>query len=247
MTAARPPGAVASEGIVGVVGLAPVATADFYAKLVACTPATKDWHHLRVLIDSNPKIPSRGRHLELGEADPSPSIRETIAQLAAAGATVIAVPCNTAHVLYDRYASGAPADTPNLPELTARALAARMRAPGEVVVFASRLTAAHALYEAAFAPHGRTVRDGSRLQDEVSALIEQVKQSFDLPAARARFARILRETTGAAGIVLGCTELSVIADPADAGAPLVDSNLALAEYCRDHCRGLVGSGVRLRA
>jgi len=235
------------EGVVGVVGLAPVATADFYAKLVACTPATKDWHHLRVLIDSNPKIPSRGRHLELGEADPSSEIRATIERLATAGATVIAVPCNTAHVLYERYAIAAPADTPNLPELTARALAERLRGPGEVVVFASRLTAAHRLYDAAFAPYGFKVRDGRVRQDEVSALIEQVKQSTDLPGARERFGGLLREASDSAGIVLGCTELSVIADPAAAGVALIDSNLALAEYCRDHCRGRVGSGVRLRA
>ena len=111
-----------AEGIIGVVGVAPAATADFYQRLVALTTAAKDWEHVRVLIDSNPKIPSRGRHLELGEADPSPFIRAAISALAARGATVIAVPCNTAHILYPRFADGAPGLVVHLIEVTVAAM-----------------------------------------------------------------------------------------------------------------------------
>src|SRR4051812_28423752 len=88
------------ERVLGVLGVAPAATADFFVKLTSLTHARKDWEHVRVLIDSNPKIPSRGRHLELGETDPSPYLREGIEALLAQGAALVALPCNTAHILY---------------------------------------------------------------------------------------------------------------------------------------------------
>ena len=107
------------EGTIGVVGVAPWATLDFCRAVYSLVDAEKDWHYPRLLIDANAKIPSRGRYLELGERDPSPLIRETIDELAEQGATVVAVPCNTAHLLYDRWASGARVAVPNLIEVTA--------------------------------------------------------------------------------------------------------------------------------
>jgi hypothetical protein len=48
----------ARQKVVGVLGgMGPLATADFYTKLVRLTPARTDQDHLRVLIDSNPKVP----------------------------------------------------------------------------------------------------------------------------------------------------------------------------------------------
>ena len=73
----------ADEGVIGVVGVAPWATLDFLNALYKRVPATKDWHFPRVLCDVNTKLPSRGRHFELGERDPSPFIKDSIAELAA--------------------------------------------------------------------------------------------------------------------------------------------------------------------
>lgn len=48
------------EKTVGVIGgMGPEATVDFLRRLVARTPARDDADHLRVLVDNNPKIPSR--------------------------------------------------------------------------------------------------------------------------------------------------------------------------------------------
>ena len=49
------------EKVVGVLGLAPQATYDFYCKFVEANPAEKDWEYVRVIMDINTKIPSRGR------------------------------------------------------------------------------------------------------------------------------------------------------------------------------------------
>ena len=129
------------EKIIGVIGVAPTATADFYSKLIRLTPAQKEWEHAHVLIDSNPKIPSRGRYFELGETDPTPFIRNSIERLCHMGATIIAIPCNTAHILYERY-------TYELPVMVIHMIKATIdttvhclgKIPQKAAVFASRLT-----------------------------------------------------------------------------------------------------------
>jgi aspartate racemase len=225
------------EQSVGVVGVAPAATADFFVKLTSLKQTRKDWEHLRVLIDSNPKIPSRGRHLELGETDPSPFLREAIESLLARGAGLVAVPCNTAHILYERYAHGLEARVPHMIESTVAALIARLPRPDRVVVFASRMVASHGSYSRILAARGGSVLDTSASQDEVSALIEAVKQGKPLGVCRAGMQRLVARYPDARAFILGCTELSLLLGPGDAAVPVIDSNLALAEECFRRARG----------
>ena len=49
-----------SEKVIGILGgMGPEATLDLFAKIIAHTPAARDQDHLRVVIDSNPKVPDR--------------------------------------------------------------------------------------------------------------------------------------------------------------------------------------------
>lgn len=76
-----------SEGVIGVLGVNPKATATFLKHLTA-PEYPKEWIHPRILVDLNPKIPSRGRHLELGETSPASYIKEGILGLLKAGASL---------------------------------------------------------------------------------------------------------------------------------------------------------------
>src|SRR5690348_692419 len=109
------------EGVLGVVGVAPWATLDFARALYRQVNARKDWHYPRVLLDINTKLPSRGRHLQLGETDPSEAIAATIDELARQGATLAVVVCNTAHILFDRWSRNAPIPILHIIEETVRA------------------------------------------------------------------------------------------------------------------------------
>ncbi|XAS70145.1 amino acid racemase [Micrococcaceae bacterium Sec5.1] len=82
-------------GILG--GMGPAATADFYLKLVRATPATRDQEHLRVLIWSDPTIPDRTAALLTNGLDPTPALIAGARLLQDSGASMLAVPCNTAH------------------------------------------------------------------------------------------------------------------------------------------------------
>ncbi len=80
--------------------MGPRATLDFYGKLIAYTDALSDQLHPRVLIDSNAKIPDRTAYLLGRGQDPLPFLLESMQGLVRSGATVLAMPCNTAHTFH---------------------------------------------------------------------------------------------------------------------------------------------------
>lgn len=238
MPAIAPPGGAvdwpADELTIGVVGVAPWATIDFLARVTRHTPATRDWHHLRVLVDGNPKIPSRGRCLELGETDPTPAIRDTIAELAARGADLVVVPCNTAHLFFGGFAEGAPCVVPDMVALTGRATAVAAPGARRVAVLGSRATVSGGRYARTLAARGMTQLDGRGWDDDVRALIEAIKRG-GRPDAHLADVVARAEAAGADAVILACTELSVAAPP-PARVPVLDSNDILARWCVEWAR-----------
>lgn len=220
------------EGTIGVVGVAPWATLEFCRAVYSLVPAEKDWHYPRILVDANSKIPSRGRHLQLGEVDPSPLIRLTIEELARQGATVAVVPCNTAHILYDRWGVGTSIPALNIVEVTAAQVA--RRGVARVAVLASQSIDADGLYRRAIERHGvEVVPPGASTQEEINAVIAHVKVTGGASAeARDALQRVLAaaKAHGAELAVLGCTELGLVRAALGDAPPLptVDSNEALA-------------------
>ena len=86
-------------GILG--GMGPLATADLFEKIIAHTRAARDQEHLRVLIDSNTRIPDRTAAILQGGEDPAPELRSSARGLERQGAELLIMPCNTAHYFYD--------------------------------------------------------------------------------------------------------------------------------------------------
>lgn len=87
-------------GVLG--GMGPAASAEFYVRLTSQTPATCDQDHLQVVVWSDPTVPDRSTSLLLGDDRPWPKLREGILGLKNAGCSHIVIPCNTAHLWYDR-------------------------------------------------------------------------------------------------------------------------------------------------
>ncbi|MCR4509702.1 aspartate/glutamate racemase family protein [Pseudomonas sp. GLN_6] len=228
------------EGVIGVVGVAPWATIDFLRALYLQVAAEKDWHYPRVLCDINTKLPSRGRHLQLGERDPSPFIAETIVELAHQGASLVVVPCNTAHILYPAWAADAPVAVPSIVQASVVAVAG---ASGQVAVFASRSVYQHGLYERALSAAGLSMAVLSTQQIAlVDALIAAVKVAGHvplelLPQVESLLAGLAERGVGA--LILGCTELAELAPLGRRHLScVVDSNAALARAA------LLGIGMR---
>ena len=86
-------------GILG--GMGPEATLDLFSKIIANTPAAKDQDHLRVVIDSNPKVPDRTAAILRGGESPVPAMKAGIQALKQAGADFVVIPCVSAHFFLD--------------------------------------------------------------------------------------------------------------------------------------------------
>lgn len=219
------------EGVLGVIGVAPWATIEFLRAFYALIPATKDWHYPRVLTDTNTKLPSRGRYFQLGERDPSPFIAETIREMADMGATTIVLPCNTAHLLYDRWAADALVPIPHIVKETV-ALASGHGA-SLVTALTSTSLANFDLYGSEIEKQGmRCHRLASEDQSLISSVLEEVKVhaavSADSLEKLDRLWAKLREA-GVDTVLLGCTELSTLVPHfASHGLKAYDSNHALA-------------------
>ncbi len=233
---AKPPrrraGAPRGEKVVGVLGgMGPLATADFYTKLVRLTPARIDQDHLRVIIDSNPKIPDRTAGFQGEGPDPTPHLVATARALERAGAEVIAIPCNSAHVYLAQIRRSVRIPVLDIMEEVAAAAAALTPRPRAVGLLATPGTIRARLYHRALASREIDVVDPTALEEEgVLFAIKAVKAGTLGPAVRKRVrdacAALIRR--GANAIVLGCTELPLVMGPQDAPVPVLDGTELLA-------------------
>lgn len=226
------------EGVIGIVGVAPWATIDFLQALYSQVNAQKDWHYPRVIADINTKIPSRGRFFELGERDPTPFIKATIVELADMGATVIVVPCNTAHILYDNWSSGISVPVPNIIRSTVNEVL--YKNVSKVAVFSSETIRKSKLYSICIEYHGLSYVCLSRAQqDIISAVINNIKingkpDSYFINQVDNVLQELLNQ--GVNGLILGCTELKYFETRCKLlFTAVAESNSALAKAALMYC------------
>lgn len=230
--------------LVGVLGgMGPAATADFYAKLVRATPARTDQEHLRVVIWADPTVPDRSAALLHDGEDPAPALAAGARALAAAGATLIAVPCNTAHAFLDGVSRvGVP--LVHMIRETALAVASVVPPGSRVGLLATTGTVAAGLYQRELEAVGtEAVLPDERDQDAVMAAIGAVKAG-DVDDARRTLVEAARRLTarGARAVVAGCTEIPLALHADDVAVPVVDPATVLAEAVVARVRGRAASG-----
>jgi aspartate racemase len=229
-------GSAPRRGILGILGgMGPLATADFFAKLVALTPAEDDAMHVPVLVASLPQIPPRvPAILDNGES-PLPMLVAVRNRLVAAGATTIAMPCNTAHHWYDALSRGGP---PMLHIADAAITALRRLAPrpARVGLVATTGTLVSGFYQERLAQAGYAslLPEADDLARDIVPAIAAVKSGRLHQGGEGfvRAARALR-VRGADAVILACTEVppavAAVGKPAD--VPCVDATEALAAAC----------------
>ena len=221
-------------GVLG--GMGPLATADFYEKLIARTPATRDQEHIPVVIYAVPQVPDRAAALLAGGASPLPALQAGIRTLVAAGAQTIAMPCHTAHAWYDELAASSPTPIIHIADAAAAA-ALGIAGPGaRLGLIATAGTLAAGFYPRRLAAHGFvcTVPTEAEMRDFVTPGIGKVKAGALEEGGRQieRAVGALMER-GAGAVVLACTETPVALDRIASGlrARCVDATAALAGAC----------------
>lgn len=192
-------------GIIG--GVGPMATVDFYKKVVEMTDASCDQEHIHVLIDGNSQVPDRTASILAGDERPLPYLIDSARRLEAAGADLLVVTCNAAHFFFDKLEAACSVPLLNMVVLAARE-AARLgfRCTGLLAVDG---TLCAGVYDRVFQEQGlRLVHPDDFGQRLVMHLIyDEVKAGAPVhPEALYPTLDDMSER-GAECFILGCTEL----------------------------------------
>jgi aspartate racemase len=165
--------------------------------------------------------------------------------LAANGATMLAMPCNTAHYYADDIVEAVPLPFLNMITLTVERIAAMTSVGTRVGLLASTAVFKIGLYEQAFKRRGLSIGAPGR-QDDVMALIRAVKTGDTGATQRKALAAIAEQLAndGAGIILVACTELSIMADAIEAPVPVLDALDVLAGEIVARVKGLGTSHLR---
>lgn len=232
------------EKVVGILGgMGPEATLDCFGKIIRSTRAKKDQDHLRVIVDSNSKVPDRTAAVLGKGPSPVPALVESALLLARGGADFIIIPCVSAHVFLEEVRAQVDVPIVSMLDVVARAVVEARPPIRTVGLLGTTGTIRAGRFERRLAREGMTVLvpdDAS--QERVMAAIYDIK---DLAPARSR-STITAElvavaealiSRGAQAIVAGCTEIPLALNQESLRVPYFDSVLVLARAAVDRAGG----------
>ena len=221
-------------GILG--GLGPAASCYLYQMLIDHTPATCDQDHIDIVISSRASTPDRTAFI-MGKSkdDPFAVMEQDGFSLVHYGATVLAIPCNTAHYFYDRLAEALPVPVLNMPRLTV----ADAKAAGctKLGILATDGTLAAETYQLACQAQGIdwAVPSEEHQQEVMSVIYDDNKQGKRADMAKFGAAVHDLKKQGCDMAVLGCTELSLVKRDEHLGKFFIDSTEVLCRHALEAC------------
>lgn len=236
------------SGAIGVLGgVGPYAGLDLMRKIFDQTSAHCDQDHLPVIQYSlSHKIPDRTAFL-LGQSNDNPglAIGEIMVGLARSGATVIGMPCNTAHspaildaALASLEKSGCKVRFVHMIDAVVKSIRTRWPALHKVGVLSTIGTYETRIYQDALGKAGFEVlfpdaEGRGRVQDAISNAEYGIKAQSN-PVTERAYSQLSEEARklveqGAEAVVLGCTEIPLALTERELhGVPLVDATFVLA-------------------
>jgi aspartate racemase len=232
----------AAPGLIGVLGgMGPLATVDFMQKLIAATAlangAHRDQDHVPVVVSSIPQIPDRVAAFRGEGISPLAAMVSSGQRLINAGAGLIVVPCNTAHLWFAELEAALQAPMLHLVDAALEDAASGMQAGANLGLLCTDATLASGLYQTRAAQSEKyaavhwTLPTASEMLTLVVPGIQAVKlgqldQARDLLSEAAK--ALVRR--GAGSLVLGCTEIPLVLNSASNQfqVPVVDATASLA-------------------
>jgi aspartate racemase len=222
-------------GILG--GMGPEAAIDLQAKILRLTPATNDQAHLPVVVWNVPQIPDRTAAIIGNGESPVDAMDQGIQALGKMGAQRIVIACNTAHHWH-----GALQNKTAIPILhIADAVHVTLSASAEPIrcvgLMATLGTVSSGFYAARLASLGvELIVPGSGAQQALSTAIGLLK-SGQHDAAATIVDQVAQELLdlGAQRLILGCTELPLVAEKLSTQHLCIDATVALAKAAVSEC------------
>lgn len=215
-------------GVIG--GLGPLATLDFFDRVLKRTRAVKEQEHLRLIIDNNTKIPDRNAYMRGEGPSPGPALAASAKGLEVAGAEVIVMACNTTHI-WEREIRAA-ISVPFLSIIDETAAAVADLRPEAVGVLAVDACLKGGLYQEALKKAGvKPLLLSEDSQKTFMDLIYRIKSGDTGETVKRAMVTLARrlEAQGAEAIIAGCTEIPIVLAADDIDGELVSSTDVLVE------------------
>jgi len=217
-------------GIIG--GMGPEATVDFMKRIIQLTPAEDDGDHIRMIVDNNPKIPSRIKAIIEGTGEtPVPALIQLAKNLESWGADFLAMPCNTAHFYYEPVNAAVHIPVLNMIELTVDTVS---RHPDirKVGFLGSTAVIMTEMYVNAFIKKDvEVINPEPKQQASIMSIIKEIKagsyKDEIFAALQDSIDRLIQKDAQA--LLIACTELSMIADLLESKTTIYDSMRILVE------------------
>jgi aspartate racemase len=219
-------------GILG--GMGPEATLDCFAKIIKYTPARTDQEHLRVVIDSNPKVPDRTAAITGKGESPVPVLVAGCHALQQTGADFIIIPCVSAHFFLEEIRQQIRLPILSIFDVVSETIIGDHPDIKTVGLMGTSGTVTGGLFQKRLgADNIKTIAPAESRQAKVMAAIYDIKNSQ--PArSRAQITSDLIATAeelisnGARGIIAGCTEIPLALNQEHLSVPYFDGLTILA-------------------
>lgn len=230
------------EKIVGILGgMGPEATIDLFARIVEETHAKCDEDHLRIIIDNNPKMPSRQDAILNGGESPVPAMVETAKNLKNAGADFIIIGANTAHYFYDEVSSQVDIPFLHIINEAVKELLRTYSNVKKVGVMATNAAVKTRLYNKCCVKFNLEVIDlDEETQNKVHNAIFDFKYNGkteeNVKSASECVEKLI--SLGAEAVIMGCTEIPVILKNKVFSIPLIDPNDIIAKVAVAYAKNL---------
>lgn len=231
-------------GVLG--GMGPLASQLFYGMIIEKTDANCDQEHLNMIILSHATLPDRTRAIRGGRTEELfQLLLDDVKMLEENGAGVIAIPCNTSHVLHERLQAGVGIPIINMVEETAAHIAETFQETGlsglKVAVLATDGTIGTGLYQKALEKAGiiPVVPTAESQKLIMKIIYDGVKSGREIDFSD--FLTVQEEILGqdCRAAILACTELSCFKEMHRLPDFYIDAMEVLAEKSVLACGGKI--------
>lgn len=196
-------------GVMG--GLGPMASVYFYKMVVDMTDAKTDQEHVDMIITNRATTPDRSAYI-LGQSDDNPVyvLVEDAQKLEKFGVDFIVITCNTAHYFYDKINKSVNIPVLSIVEETVKY--AKENGHKKLGILATTGNIKTKLYQDMCEKFDMDyfVLDDEKQEKVMEIIYDDIKSGK--PADMNKFDKLVNhlKENGCDGVVLGCTELSIL-------------------------------------
>jgi len=215
-------------GIIG--GMGSIATAYFFDRLVALTPAIIDQEYIETVVHNNTAIPDRTAGILMGKTSPIDELNRSVALLNDFGADYILMACITSHYFVEELQMNSKAAIINIIKETVTMVSKAYPDIGKIGVIASTGAVKLELFQKALAAHDLEsviLSDNEQRTYFTEPIYDPwgIKAGFITGKPKERLCRavnILREK-GAELVIAGCSELPLVLKDTTTEIPVIDA------------------------